>query len=104
MLDYSKRSQFWIFGAKQKGEASIEKKPVLWVPQTRALAFDLSWALFLGTVWGYFKWNTILNVFQIMKEAFLKMCFIWYGPWLYFLNCNAINELMTFPKFLEKSC
>ena len=44
-------------------------------------------------------WHILLSM-----NAFLKMCFIWSVTWQYFLNWHAINELMTFPKFLEKSC
>ena len=44
-------------------------------------------------------WHLVLSI-----NAFLKKCFIWCVAWQYFLNSHEINELMTFPKFLVKSC
>ena len=60
-----------------------------------------SWAQSLpsGAIsnWHILTWHTV-------KYVFIPKNLIWYGPWLYFLNCHSINELMTFWIFLAKSC
>ena len=69
------------------GHQSVPQNP------TSALATDIFPILSL-----YLRMNNVLStVERNMVEGKAWPC-------LYFLNFHAINELMTFPKFLEKSC